>query len=71
MVSLYLGNTYKLRGGGKGGVSASGATLHGAVFSRAPPHPLVSPTDFTVVASPSLVVASPSLQRRPYKCIHT
>ena len=32
MVSFYLGNTYKLRGGGSGGVSASGATLHGAVL---------------------------------------
>ena len=58
------GNTYKLRGGGNGGVSASGAALHAAVFGQAPPHPLVSPTDFTTVASVSL-------QRRPYKCIHT
>ena len=64
MVSLYLGNTYKLRGGGRGSVSVSGATLRGAVFGRAPPHPLVSPTDFTTVASVSL-------QRKPYKCIHT
>ena len=62
MVSPYLGNTYKLRGGGRGGVSASGTTLR--VFGRAPPQPLVSPTDFTAVASVSL-------QRRPYKCIHT
>ena len=31
MVSLYLGNTYKLQGGGSGGVSASGAA-HGAVL---------------------------------------
>ena len=58
MVSLYLGNTYKLQGGGRGGASASDATLHGAVSGRAPPHPLVSPTDLTVVASPSL-------QRKP------
>ena len=64
MVSFYLGNTYKLRGGGSGSVSASAATLHGAVLGQAPPHPLVSPTDFATVASVSL-------QRRPYKCIHT
>ena len=64
MLSFYLGNTYKLRGGGNGGVSASGATLCGAVLGRAPPYPLVLPTDFTAVASASL-------QRRPYKCIHT
>ena len=64
MVSLYLGNTYKLRGGGRGGASVSGATLCGAGFGRAPPHPLVLPTDFTAVASVSL-------QRKPYKCIHT
>ena len=31
MVSLYLGDTYKLRGGGNGGVSASSAT-RGAVL---------------------------------------
>ena len=49
MVSLYLGDTYKLRGGGRGGVSVSGATLCEAVFGRAPPHPLVLPTDFTAV----------------------
>ena len=36
MVSPYLGNTYRLRGGGNGGVSASGAT-RGAVLGRAPP----------------------------------
>ena len=52
MVSLYLGDTYKLRGGGRGGVSVSG--VHGAVFGQAPPHPLVSTTDFTVVTSVSL-----------------
>ena len=54
MVSFYLGNTYKLRGGGNGGVLASGAALRAAVFGRAPPHPLVSPTNFAAVASPSL-----------------
>ena len=64
MVSLYLGNTYKLRGGGRGGASVSSVILRGAVFGQAPPHPLVSPTDFTTVASVSL-------QRKPYKCIHT
>ena len=64
MVSLYLGDTYKLRVGGRGGVSVSGAALHGAVFGWAPPHPLVSTTDFTVVTSVSL-------QRKPCKCIHT
>ena len=58
MVLLYLGNTYKLRGGGRGGVSISG--VHGTVFGRAPPHLLVSTTDFTAVASVSL-------QRKPYK----
>ena len=62
MVSLYLGDTYKLGGGGRGGVSISGAC--GAVFGRTPPHPLVSTTDFTAV---TLV----SLQRKPCKCIHT
>ena len=50
MVSLYLGDTYKLRGGGRGGVSISGTVLRGAVFGRAPPHPLVSLADF---ASPA------------------
>ena len=54
MVSPYLGSTYKLRGGGKGGDSTSGVTLRGAVFGRAPPHPLVSTTVFTAVASISL-----------------
>ena len=54
MVSPYLGNTYKLRGGGRGGDSTSGVTLRGAVFGRAPPHPLMSTTDFTAVASISL-----------------
>ena len=62
MVSPYLGNTYKLRGGGRGGVSVSG--VHRAVFGRAPPHPLVSTTDFTAVTSVSL-------QRKPCKCIYT
>ena len=62
MVSPYLGNTYKLRGGGRGGVSVSSA--RGAVFSQAPPHPLVSTTDFTAVTSVSL-------QSKPCKCIHT
>ena len=38
MVLPYLGNTYKLRGGGSGGDSVSGTTLRGAVFGRAPPH---------------------------------
>ena len=77
MVSLYLGNTYKLQGGGSGGVSASGAA-RGTVLGRAPPHPLMSPagfaplTDFTAVSPPKLVaVASVSLQRKPYQCIHT
>ena len=37
-----------MRGGGRGGVSVSGAC--GAVFGRAPPHPLVSTTDFTAVS---------------------
>ena len=64
MVSFYLGNTYKLRGGGSGGVSASGATLRGAVLGQAPLHPLVSPTDFAAVASVSLPM-------RPYRYIHT
>ena len=54
MVSPYLGSTYKLQGGGKGGDSTSGMTLHGAVFGRAPPHPLVLTTDFTAAASISL-----------------
>ena len=62
MVSPYLGNTYKLRGGGRGGVSVSRA--RGAVFGWAPPHPLTSTTDFTAVTSVSL-------QRNPCKCIHT
>ena len=64
MVTLYLEDTYRLRGGGRGGSSISGTTLRGAVFSWAPPHPLVLTTDFTAVASVSL-------QRKPYKCIHT
>ena len=76
MVSLYLGDTYKLRGGGRGGVSVSGAVLCGAVFSRAPPHPLVSLADF---ASPAnfmssadfATVTSVSLQRKPYQYMHT
>ena len=54
MVLPYLGNTYKLRGGGSGGDSVSGTTLRGAVFGRAPPHPLVLTTDFTAVTSVSL-----------------
>ena len=56
MVTLYLEDTYRLRGGGRGGVSISCTTLRGAVFSRAPPHPLVSTTDFTAVASVSLQI---------------
>ena len=40
MVSPCPGNTYKLRGGGRGGDSVSGARA--AVFGRAPPHPLAS-----------------------------
>ena len=36
MVSPYLGNTYKLRGGGNGIFSASGATCE-TVLGRAPP----------------------------------
>ena len=78
MVSPYLWNTYKLRGGGRGGVSVSGTVLHGAVFGQAPPHPLVSPTDFESLAdfaavSPTelITVASVSLQRKPHQCIHT
>ena len=64
MVSLYLGDTYKLRGGGRGGVSVSGTVLRGAVFSRAPPHPPVSLANFTVVSSTDLTIAtSVSLQR--------
>ena len=54
MVSLYLENTYRLRGGGRGGVSAFGAVLRGAVFGRAPPHPLVSTTAFASVFPASL-----------------
>ena len=54
MVLPYLGNTYKLRGGGSGGDSVSGTMLRGAVFGRAPPHPLVSTTDSTAVTSVSL-----------------
>ena len=64
MVSLYLEDTYKLCGGGRGGVSVSSTALRGVVFGQAPPHPLVSTTDFTAVASVSL-------QRKPYQCIHT
>ena len=77
MVSLYLGDTYKLRGGGNGGVSASSAT-RGAILGRATPHPLVSPADFAsladfaAVSSTELIaVASVSLQRKPYQCIYT
>ena len=62
MVSPYLEDTYKLWGGGRSGVSVSG--VHGAVFGWAPPHSLASTTDFTTVTSVSL-------QRKPYKCIHT
>ena len=51
MVSLHLEDTHKLRGGGRGDVSMSSASLRGAVFGRAPPHPLVSATDLTTVAS--------------------
>ena len=54
MVSYYLENTYRLRGGGRGGDSTSGTTLCGAVFGRAPPHLLVSTTDFTSVVPVSL-----------------
>ena len=54
IVSLYLRSTYKFRGGGSGGASASSMILRGAVFGRAPPHLLVSSTDLTAVASPSL-----------------
>ena len=75
MVSLYLGNTYRLQGGGNGGVSVSGTTC-GAVLGRAPPYPLVSPADFTSPAdfmssADFVTVASVSLQRKPYQCIHT
>ena len=66
MVSPYPGNTYKLRGGGRGGVSVSGTVLHGAVFGRAPPHPLGTPTvphaDFTATSPTELIaMASVSL----------
>ena len=54
MVLPYLGNTYKLRGGGSSGDSASGTMLRGAVFGQAPPHPLVSTTDSIAVTSVSL-----------------
>ena len=54
MVSLYLENTYRLRGGGRGGDSITGAVLCGAVFGRAPPHPLVSTTACTSVFPASL-----------------
>ena len=75
MVSPYLGNTYKLQGGGNGGVSASGAT-HRTVLGQAPPHPPMSPADF---ASPTdfassanfATVTSVSLQRKSYQCMHT
>ena len=75
MVSLYLGNTYKLQGGGNGGVSAFGATS-GAVLGRAPPHPLVSPANFAspadfVSSADFAPVTSVSLQRKPYQCMHT
>ena len=53
-VSLYLRSTYKFRGGGRGGASASGVILRGAVFGWAPPHPLSLTTNLTAVASPSL-----------------
>ena len=72
MVSLYLGDTYKLWGGGRGGVSISGTVLCGAVFGRAPPHPPVSLANFTAVSSTDFAtVTSVSLQRKPYQCIHT
>ena len=54
MVSPYLGNTYKLWGGGRGGDSTSGVMLRRAVFGRAPLHPLVLTTDFTSVVPVSL-----------------
>ena len=54
MVSHYLENTYRLRGGGRGGVSTSDVVLRGAVFGRAPPHLLVSTTTFASVFSASL-----------------
>ena len=66
MVSPYPGNTYKLRGGDRGGVSVSGTVLRGAVFGQAPPHPLGTPTvplaDFAATSPTELVaVASVSL----------
>ena len=75
MVSPYLGNTYKLRGGGNGGASASDAT-RGTVLGRAPPHPLMSPADSAssadfVSSAGFAIVASVSLQRKPYQCMHT
>ena len=54
MVSYYLENTYRLCGGGRGGDSASGTTLRGAVFGWAPPHLLMSTTNFTSVVPVSL-----------------
>ena len=53
--SYYLENTYRLHGGGRGGDSASGVTLHGAVFGRAPPHPLVSLADHRLYFSSSSI----------------
>ena len=51
-------DTYKLRGGGRGGDSTSDTTLRGAVFGRAPPHPLESLTDFAAVSPAELVAAA-------------
>ena len=68
MVSHYLENTYRLCGGGRGGVSISGTVLCGAVFGRAPPHPPVSLADFTAVSSTDFAtVTSVSLQRKSYQ----
>ena len=54
MVPLYLENTYRLRGGGRGGDSVTGAVLRGAVFGWAPPHSLVSTTACASVFPASL-----------------
>ena len=75
MVSPYLGNTYKLRGGGNGGASASDAT-RGTILGRAPPYPLMSPADSAssadfVSSAGFAIVASVSLQRKPYQCMPT
>ena len=74
MVSPYLGNTYKLRGGGRRWSLCITGVSRGALLgqARAPPQPLVSLTNFASPANfaPSAdftAVASVSLQRKPYQ----